>query len=295
MLTKWLFLFTLLVLPVHAQFKGWSKFNSYDSYQKQERTLQPETLELLARIDLEPDDGRKVAIDDVIIALKAANIWNLLDIFYVFPANDLQAALLNWKEDEYNCEDNFDLVYYPEYGFEGEPDKYLETNFTPADDAYHFSITSASLGVIYKHPPYQGEGDPAYIAGTIDYTGLESWTYLQPVSNIVDGDTFCSAQVNDLGPVEAITPNVSFYAMTMTYNESAGFLYVNQAGGESEITPTVTFLSGEELYILAGNDGGTPLYFYNGIVCCVFAGSYLTASQHNVIYNAVKDYIQKFD
>lgn len=294
MLTKWLFLFTLLVLPVHAQFKGWSKFNSYDSYQKQERTLQPETLELLARIDLEPDDERKVAIDDVIIALKAANIWNLLDIFYMFPANDIQAGLLNWKEDEYNCVDSFDLVYYPEWGFEGEPDKYLKTNFTPALDAYHFSITSASLGAIYKHPPYQGEGDPAYIAGTIDLTGLESWSYLQPISSIADGDTFCSAQLNDLGPQESLSPNVAFYAMTMSYNESTGFLYVNQAGGESEISLSVTFLSGEELYILAGNDSGTPLYFYNGIVCCVFAGSYLTASQHNVIYNAVKSYIEKF-
>jgi len=291
---KLLFIF-LFTLPLSAQFKSFDPFHRFNSNAtSQERVFQEESLSLLARIDLEPTIARKEAIDDVIIALKAAGVWDELDILYIFPAHDLQAALLNWKEDEYNCTDSFDLVYYPEYGFEGEADKYLHTNFTPADDGFHFSITDASMGVVFKHPPYQGEGDPAYIAGTIDYTGLESWSFIEPVGSINEGDTFCATQLNGSPATNTLLPNTSYYAITVTYNESAGFIYVNAVSSD-EIAATSTFLSGNELYILGGNDGGTPAYFYTGLVSCVFAGGYLTLTQHTVIYNAVVNYIQKFD
>lgn len=56
----------------------------------------PQALSLFSRMTTPPTTPRKVAINDLIVALIADGIWTLLDALYVFAAADSQAALLNW-------------------------------------------------------------------------------------------------------------------------------------------------------------------------------------------------------
>ena len=242
-------------------------------------------------MDVQPTEAKKRAIDRIIRILKENGIWIKLDVFYFFAVHDLQAALLNWKEDEYNATDPFDMTFYPDDGFEGETDKYLRTNYIPADDAFHYTLNSASIGVIYKHPPIDGGGNAAYAVGVIEYTGDESWTILQPYAK----EDTAAAQINGGSVMEKPYEETSYYALTACYDSETAlnYIYVNNDLGESEMDYAAgpTYLSENEIYIGGVNDGGTPFNFYNGgRIACVFIGGFITVQQHNTIYNAVLEY-----
>lgn len=59
--------------------------------------LEPETETLVAAMTPEPDFARQIVINNLIVALKAAGIWSLLDVLWVFAAHAQQPATLNWK------------------------------------------------------------------------------------------------------------------------------------------------------------------------------------------------------
>ncbi|AKF13575.1 putative YapH protein [Sinorhizobium phage phiN3] len=56
-----------------------------------------EAVALFAAMTVQPSDTRKTAIDNMIVALKNANVWNKMDAIQVYMAHDQQASLLNWK------------------------------------------------------------------------------------------------------------------------------------------------------------------------------------------------------
>lgn len=55
-----------------------------------------ETTALCAKMTVQPTSARKQQYDQIILALKNAGIWTLLDLFYVTCSHDSQASLLNW-------------------------------------------------------------------------------------------------------------------------------------------------------------------------------------------------------
>lgn len=64
---------------------------------KLESGLDAATVELLTAMVTPPNDGQVVAINSLIVAFKAAGVWDALSDIYVFRANAEQSALLNWK------------------------------------------------------------------------------------------------------------------------------------------------------------------------------------------------------
>jgi len=58
----------------------------------------PQTLALLAAMDVKPSTARKGHINTLIASLIATEAWNKADVIYVLAAHDEQAARLNWKD-----------------------------------------------------------------------------------------------------------------------------------------------------------------------------------------------------
>jgi hypothetical protein len=56
----------------------------------------PEAEALFAAMTVQPDNARKIIINDMIVALIAAGVWDKLDLFYTMAAHDEQAGRLNW-------------------------------------------------------------------------------------------------------------------------------------------------------------------------------------------------------
>lgn len=76
---------------------------------------------LVARMETEPDDTRKAAIDTLVGDLKAASLWSTakLPLLYVTWAHTEQAALLNWTQDLHNAINGLGAVFTPDEGFSG--------------------------------------------------------------------------------------------------------------------------------------------------------------------------------
>ncbi|QIV65748.1 hypothetical protein Cp1R7AA1_202 [Mesorhizobium phage Cp1R7A-A1] len=59
-------------------------------------TVETETQAFLNAMTTQPNATRKIAIDDVVKALKTAGVWAKLDIFSIHAAHDLETGLRNW-------------------------------------------------------------------------------------------------------------------------------------------------------------------------------------------------------
>lgn len=95
-----------------------------------------------------PDVERQLAINDLIVRLKADGIWSKLDALYLLAAHESAAALVNWKNPG-----TFDItvvdapVFTADSGYatDGVND-YLNTNFNPATAGGNYTQNSACFG-----------------------------------------------------------------------------------------------------------------------------------------------------
>lgn len=62
-----------------------------------ERTYATETVAILAAMPAQPSEAWANAIDDLVLALKAAGVWSKTDFLYWIGAHASGAALINWK------------------------------------------------------------------------------------------------------------------------------------------------------------------------------------------------------
>lgn len=111
-------------------------------------TSETETDTLFAAIDSLPAYHRKRAINDVIVALKAAGVWTKLDVLYVFAAHDEDTALINWKNPgTFNCTAVNAPTFVADRGYTGDgASSALDTGFNPSTAGGGFTQNSAHLG-----------------------------------------------------------------------------------------------------------------------------------------------------
>lgn len=101
---------------------------------------------LFAAMTTPPTTARKAQINTLILALKAAGVWSLLDVFYVLAAADSQAARLNWKTPG-----TFDAVavsspsFTADRGYTGDGStSRLRTQFTPSVNGVNYTQNDAA-------------------------------------------------------------------------------------------------------------------------------------------------------
>lgn len=112
-------------------------------------TYDDATEALAARFTTPPTSARKSSINTLIVALKAAGIWDKLDALYITAAADEQAATRNWVADQYNLSAVNTPTFSADEGVTGNgSSSYYDTGFNPTTaSSPKFTLNSASLGV----------------------------------------------------------------------------------------------------------------------------------------------------
>jgi hypothetical protein len=105
-----------------------------------------EATSLFAAMSVQPSEARKTAINNLIVALKSADVWSSLDILYVMAAHDSQAGLLNWKNPS-----SFTLTgqsgaptFTTDRGYNGGGTSAFSTGYIPSTNGANLVQDSAS-------------------------------------------------------------------------------------------------------------------------------------------------------
>ena len=120
--------------------------NNYSIFYKAPAEFITESLDLFARMTVQPTIKQKLVINDTIKALKNAGIWDLLDVFVMFHSHDVQAAYLNWKANTSNPTPVNSPVFTAFSGIFFGITKYVNTNFTPSQTTF-YKLNDASISI----------------------------------------------------------------------------------------------------------------------------------------------------
>lgn len=95
-----------------------------------------------------PSTATKTAQNQLIVNLKSAGIWSLLDVFYVMMANDATLgnfSLLNWVSPSSYALTATNSPTYAEGGYTGNgSNSYLPSSFNPSTNGVNVTLNSAS-------------------------------------------------------------------------------------------------------------------------------------------------------
>lgn len=114
-----------------------------------------------------PSAGQQVKQNQLIVDLKAAGIWTLLDVFYVFATDgSSDFATLNWKAPaSFQCTKVNSPTFTVNEGFTGNgTSSYLNTNWAPSGGV-NFTLNEAGAG-IYSFTA--GQTGPDQLFGAFD-------------------------------------------------------------------------------------------------------------------------------
>lgn len=160
-------------LAVSNGFNNWSSMSTLSLYET-------EASALFARMTTPPTAARKTAVNDMIVALKAAGVWSNLEVLQVYSAADSQAALLNWVSTSYNATAVSSPTFTADRGFATNgSSSYINTGFGPSGSSLS-GLDDSSLQMwvnkARQRPIIWGVGAVAnqsilYAAGDTSYFG----------------------------------------------------------------------------------------------------------------------------
>jgi len=97
-------------------------------------------------------DSRKILVDNTIVALKAANLWNSLDFLYVWTAHSQTASLVDWKNPSTRLATaNGNLTFTTDSHWAGGTTGRMALGYNPGDGGtYKFLQDNNSFGCYFK-------------------------------------------------------------------------------------------------------------------------------------------------
>lgn len=234
---------------------------------------------LFARMSLQPSSTRKNEIDTLIGALVSAGVWAKLDALYVFAAHDAQAAVLNWKQDLYNCTPIDDPQFDTDLGFTGDgTSSYLDTGFNPdTATSPNFLQDNSSMGV------WSG----TEVNATQYDCGSTSAAIVSRASS--NALTRSSSPSSDTWALPAET---SIGLTMFSRSDGDGYVAQRDTAAATSIVRASVALQSLPFYILARSNAGPVAANHSArrIQACFFGGS-LTSGQRNSLYIALNTYM----
>lgn len=240
----------------------------------------PDAEILFAAMVPEPDQGRKIIINNLILALKADGIWTLLDILYVFAAHAQQPGTLNWKNPAtFTATPASSPVFTVDRGFNGNAAGFLAPGWTlSADgvqaqqDSTHVAGWSLTAGAA---------SSSEVIAGTA--TGGPPNLAITPRAG---GDLF-AAQVND-GTISTLA-NANRDGFFVANRSAAGARqgYRNGASLGSDTQASTAEPAGATTFLRNGGTTAPSLQ-----IACGSVGASLNAGQVSDYYDDLLAYMQ---
>lgn len=242
------------------------------------------TVALLSRMSVQPSGMRANAINSLILSLKSAGLWTLLDAFYVWSAHTEQAAQLNWIQDAYNITPRSSPTFGPNVGYHGDAKaSWWDSNFNPTTAASpKYTQNSASMGVWFiDASTTDGQQMAGLLNGSNQGTQIigrnkdsKSQFRINQASAIVGSATIS----NGTGLVSvnrSDSTNVQMYVRGASYVTSSATASIALVNG------TIGF----------GRTGSTSSLYGANTLGAGFIGASLTSAQHAAIHAALNTYM----
>jgi len=228
-----------------------------------------------------PDASTAIAQDTLVRALIDNNLWNRMDLFYMFANDASDNALINWANPgTFDCIFGDASILFTAYeGFTGDGvGSYLNTQWNPSTQAVNFTLDDNFIAV-YSNLNVVSESyiiacnntsSGEYLGIAIDWGGN---TYMRNNADVGDSDSF--ADDNDMG----------FYistrdSSTTVRNYKNGVLKASDH--QSDVIPN------NDLTILARNGAYN---WSNQQVSFAGTGASLTVDDVSILNNIVETYM----
>jgi hypothetical protein len=244
--------------------------------------LDPDAVTLIAAMTTAPDAARQQLISDHIIALKAAGIWSLLDIYYILAAHHEQASRLNWKSPgDFTLTANGTITFTTDRGWQGDGTGYLDTGWIPSVNGVNYTLNDASLGVYSR---------TNLIENTYNM-GANNGSFSN-MNNIVirwntgeNGQSYNRVNQSAAGAIIVDTANSQglFVARRTGAAEQQSFRNGAQVGSNATTSSNRATVS---VFISAVNNNGTPLSPATHKKAAAFTGAAMSEAQHAALYDA---------
>lgn len=232
-----------------------------------------------------PSAGQQVKQNQLVVDLKAAGVWSLLDVFYVFATDgNNNFATLNWKAPlSYKITITGTVTFTADQGFNGNGTTgYLATGFNPSTNGVNLVLNSSSIGAyIYNHvtenrydagvaPSFVGSSPLLYLRGD---DGFSSYTYAVNQAPSATGGNGGNS--------------VGFW-MAQRKDASNVYMFKNGAQVDTDADASTAVPNGQ-MYVLCLNNGGTPNFFSTKKLSMFFMGASLNGLE-SAFYTAWNTY-----
>lgn len=233
---------------------------------------------LFLRMTSEPTTALKSLINTTIVNLKAAGIWNRLDVLYMFNLHNSQAATLNWKSQINDCAIiGTGVTFRTKVGFKGDgTSSYLRLNYDPGTAGGYYQRYDCMHGFMAATMP---------TSDSVIYGLRRSDNYIN-VQYYISANEY--VHLNETGVNGFYTGTLSgntIYQFNRT-SSTSGSWYIN-GGSKTDFTKTaVNYVpyTSTGWHALGWNDYNTPKYS-NVELSNLFAGGSLTESENTSLYN----------
>ena len=230
-----------------------------------------------------PDAAHAAAINTLILALKAAGAWSLLDVLQIYTAQTSGHALLNWVSTSFNATAVNSPTFTANQGYQGNgTTSYVNTGFgTSAGSKFTQNsnfvfMWSNSTGLTGKYSGALSGGWQVVIGASTAATKF----YASTNRSSAGADEWTS------------TDNASLIGVVRTGASSiTGY---SRGVNKGTASPASVALQSAPIFMGAYNNGGTPLNFNNTKVGVFMAGggAGMDDTMALATYNALKAYMQ---
>lgn len=231
---------------------------------------------------------RKTQVDNIIVDLKAAGIWELLDYFYVWTTHSQTAAIVDWKNPTTRSAtvvNDYVGAFVTDSWFKGNGSNFrIDLNFNPADGGtYNFTQNNNSFGVYIAEHIIEAKSD------------FGNWT-----TGNIGNDLFTSgvlnsqSATNNSGTLRSVTGIGSGKGLSSVRRTASNSWkiskngYDNYSGGAGQ-TDASQALNNLDFQEFCRNTNGTYTQFTTRKHCYSFAGS--GGFDHFTLHNIIDEYL----
>lgn len=219
------------------------------------------------------------AINNLVVSLKASNIWPTIDILYLFCMATIEDSLLNLKSNTYTAIRAFSMPWEARKGFTGNPQNssYINTQFKPITLSDQFSLTSGTLAI---YTP-TNTSENSYDIGSQGPSGTGDRLLI--TSRWSTGSFFAGLNSSSLLS-SSVATSAGMSAISRTNNQNISF-YKNGSLVTTQNVPSVA-ISSHNIYIGALSDSNIPtgLSTRRYPLACIAGG--WDATQHSEFHSA---------
>lgn len=227
-----------------------------------------------------PEPQNQVIENQRVLDLKAAGIWDDLDIYYYFgTTGDRDYAKINWKDPgTFDCTEVGTVTFTAGVGFTGDGSTgYLNTGWDPANNGVNYTLDECGAFVRILNETTEGTRFVFLCRGNGGGAALGQLSLAPKLLNTGNNKHFFSLQSSAPAVGNDVSSIGVFHIRRVADNDFRLFKDGVQLG--ATMTTASDSLSNQDLYILAGNFNGSASAYVNAQVSDFGAGASLTGKE----------------